>query len=121
MESDKYQNTKDRLSSIEDLFEDAEEYGKTSIELLKLKTLDISSEILSLCVSRLIVVLILLMCLFMLSMGVAFWVGNLLGKSSYGFFIVAAFYVFIWLIFYFFLGKHIKKYVSNSIIKQVLK
>ena len=121
MESDKYQNTEDRPSSIEDLFKDAEEYGKTSLELLKLKTLDISSEILSLCVSRLIVVFILLMCLFMLSIGVAFWAGDLLGKYSYGFFIVAVFYAFIWLIFYFFLGKHIEKYVNDSIIKQVLK
>lgn len=121
MESRQNQNIEDRQNSIKDLFEEAEEYGKTSIELLKMKAVDFSSDLLSLWVSHLIVVITILICVVMLSIGAALWAGNQLGKSCYGFFVVAVFYAFVALILYFFLGKHLKKYVGNFIIKQLLK
>lgn len=109
-----------RPSSIKDLFEEAEEYSRTSLELLKLKALDISSEFLSSCASQLVVVLILFLFILMLSIGAAFWAGELLGKTSYGFFIVSAFYVIVLLLLYLFLGKRIKRYVGNLIIRQAI-
>jgi len=121
MEPDQQQDMENRPSSIKDLFEEAEEYGRTSLELLKLKALDISSDFLSSCVSQLIVVFILFLFLLMLSVGAAFWAGDLLGKTSYGFFIVSAFYVIILLLLYLFLGKQIKRYISNLIIRQAIK
>jgi len=110
-----------RPSSINDIIEEAEEYGRTSLELLKLKALDISSDFLSSCASQLIGVFILFLFMLMLSIGAAFWAGDLLGKQSYGFFIVSAFYVVVLLLLYLFLGKQIRRYVSNLIIRQAIK
>jgi hypothetical protein len=56
-----------------------------------------------------------------LNLGLAFWVGEILGKLYYGFFVVAAFYVFIGIIIHFFMYKWLKKIVCNYIIKQLLK
>ncbi|MBN1625076.1 MAG: hypothetical protein JW944_01015 [Deltaproteobacteria bacterium] len=110
-----------RPGSIKDIFEEAEECGRTSLELLRLKALDISSDFLASCASQLIVAFILFLFILMLSIGAAFWAGDLLGKPSYGFFIVSAFYVIILLLLCLFLGKHIKRYVSNLIIRQAIK
>lgn len=121
MEPDQNQDMEEKTSSIKDLFEEAEEYGRTSLELFKLKILDLSSDFLSSCASRFIFVFILFLFLLMLSIGAAFWAGDLLGKNSYGFFIVAGVYALVLIILYLFLGERIKSYVSDSIIKQVNK
>jgi len=49
------------------------------------------------------------------------WLGELLGKSYYGFFIVAGFYALLALIFSIFRKQLIKNPVNNSIIEQVLE
>ena len=121
MESEHNQNIKEKAGLLKDLLGNAEEYTRTSIELLKLKTLDVTSDFASLLVSRLIVFIFLLIFIFMLTVGIALWLGDLLGKASYGFFIVAAFYGLIGVILYFPLGGFIKRRISDVIIKQVLK
>jgi hypothetical protein len=121
MEPERNQSTKEKPGLLKGLFDKAEEYGRTSIELLKLKTLDTTTDLISSLVSRLIVVIFLLMFIFMLNIGIAIWVGNLLGRVSYGFFIVAAFYGLIVLILYFPLDGFIKRRISDYIIKQTLR
>jgi hypothetical protein len=115
------QNTKENPGILKDLLDRAEAYGRTSIELLKLRTLDVTSDFLSTLISRLIVVIFLLIFMVMLTVGVALWVGDLLGKAGYGFFIVAAFYGLIGVILYFPLGGYIKRRISDYIIKQTNK
>jgi len=108
-------------SLLESLFERAEEYGKTSLELIKLKALDKTSDLASSFVSRLTVTFSLTAFLVMVSLGVAIWLGEILGKPWYGFFIVSAFYGILAFILYFFMHKWLKRIVSNLIIKQLLK
>jgi len=115
------QNMKENQGLLKDMLDRAEEYSRTSIELFKLKTLDITSDFLSLLISRLIVVAFLLIFFFTLTVGAALWLGDLLGKAGYGFFIIAAFYGIIGLILYYPLGGYIKRRLSDFIIKQVLK
>ena len=55
------------------------------------------------------------------NLGVAFWLGEMLGKIFYGFFIVAAFYLLMMTVVYFFMYKWLKKVIGNFIIKQLLK
>jgi len=105
---------------IEPLLERAEEYGKTSIELIKLKAVDKTAGVASSFVSNGIVVLFLLIFLVIVNIGLGFWLGDLLGKVYYGFFCVAGFYALLALVSYFFLGNWIKKSVGNSIISQLL-
>ncbi len=106
---------------IESLIEKGEQYGKTTLELLKLKTLDKSADVASNLVSWLIVLIFAVLFFLILNIGVALWLGELLGKSYYGFFIVAGFYALLALIFGIFRKQLIKDPVNNSIIEQVLE
>jgi hypothetical protein len=114
------QNMEDNNESlISSLFERIEEFSKTSWELFKLKALDITSDVASSLISRLAAIIVGILFLTMLTLGIALWLGELLGKYSYGFFVVAAFYAIIWAVLHFFMQKWLKKLVFNIIIKQV--
>lgn len=106
---------------IESLIEKGEQYGKTTIELLKLKTLDKSADVASNLVSWLIVGIFAVLFFLILNIGVALWIGEVLGKSYYGFFAVSGFYLLLALIFGIFRKQLIKKTVNESIITQVLE
>jgi fatty acid desaturase len=106
---------------LESLFETATEYGKTSYELVRLKTLDKSTDIVSSLVPHSVVFILIASCLLFLNLGLALWLGDILGKAFYGFFVIAAFYVLLGIIIHFFMHKSIKKHVGNYIIKRLLK
>lgn len=106
---------------IESLIEKGEQYGKTTIELLKLKTLDKSADVVSNIVSWSIVIVFAVLFFLILNIGVALWLGELLGKSYYGFFIVSGFYALLAIVFAIFRKQLIKNPVNNSIVTQVLE
>lgn len=108
-------------SLFESLIEKGEQYGKTTIELLKLKTLDKSSDVVSNLISWAIVIVLTVLFFLILNIGVALWIGELLGKSYYGFFAVAGFYALLAIIFGIFREQLIKRPVKNSIVSQVLE
>ncbi|HEY3390220.1 MAG TPA: hypothetical protein VGK38_11650 [Prolixibacteraceae bacterium] len=105
---------------VESLIERTAEYGKTSFELIKLKAIDKTSEVVSSFLPNTIVVVFYLTFIFFLSVGVAIWLGDMLGGASYGFFVVAAFYFVTGLFIHFVLYKWLKRLVCNNFIKQVL-
>lgn len=111
----------DQTNLIESLIEKGEQYGKTTLELLKLKTLDKSADVTSTLVSWLVVLIFAVLFFLILNIGVALWLGYLLGKSYYGFFVVSGFYALLALIAVIFRKQFIKKPVNNSIINQVLE
>lgn len=108
-------------SLIELLFEKVEEYGITNYELTKLKLLKTTALIAPSLLSRLVVIFIISTFILILSIGIALFLGDLLGKLYYGFFIIAAFYLVLGIVLHFYLHKWIKKPVANSIIKQILQ
>jgi fatty acid desaturase len=109
------------VNQIESLLERAVDYGKTSYELLKLKTLDKTSDVASSMIPNIIVFFVFVTFLLFLNLGLAFWLGEILGKLYYGFFIIAAFYFIIGIVLHFFMHKWIKKNVGNYIVKRMLK
>lgn len=109
-----------KIIFIEPLFERAEEYGRTSYELLKLKTLNKAAEVISTFISRGIALIVFSIFIVFGNIGLALWLGDVLGKSSYGFFCVAGFYGIIAGVLYFFFHKQIKKRVSDSVVSQIL-
>ncbi|HLN72468.1 MAG: hypothetical protein ACM3O8_10690 [Methylococcaceae bacterium] len=106
---------------FESLIEKGEQYGKTTLELIKLKTLDKSADVTSTLASWIIVIVLIVLFFFILNIGIALWIGELLGKEYLGFFVVAGFYGLLALVFGVFREKLIKKPVNNSIISQVLE
>jgi len=109
------------VDSIESLLESAADYSKTSYDLVKLKTIDKTSDVISSLIPHAVVFVIFMSFLLFLTLGVAFWLGEIFGNNFYGFFVVAAFYGIIGLVLHFFMHEQIKKKISDYIIKQALK
>jgi len=107
--------------NIESLFEKTGDYLETRIELYKLKAVDTSSDLVASLVSKVIVLFIFSIFAIVVNFGIALFLGDLLGKSYYGFFIVAAFYLIIGLIFYSMRRKWFKDPIADGIIKKLLK
>jgi hypothetical protein len=111
----------DKATPIELLFEKAEDYSKTSIELLKLNTIDKTADVVSSLAVQVAQVMVVALFTLVINIGIALWVGEMLGKAYYGFFIVAGFYAITCIILYFFGQRWIKVPLNNSIIARLVK
>lgn len=107
--------------NIESLFEAANDYGKTNLDLLKLKAVDKSAEIISSSASAFVIILIMIIFFSMISIAIALLIGELLGKTYYGFFVLAGFYLIIGLVFNAMKEKWFKAPLTDSIIRKLLK
>lgn len=111
----------EKPKQFETLVERAKDYGQTSLILVKLKALSKSSEVLSSAFSNSIGPAIICFVVLFANLGLAFWLGEILGSLNTGFFIVAAFYLVLALFIHIFLRKWMRKCFRNFIIKNVLK
>lgn len=111
----------DKTSTIETLIESIADYGKTSYNLIKLKALDKATNVVSSLLSHTFVIVIVSSFMLFLNFGLAFWLGEILGKMYYGFFVIAAFYGLTAVLLRFVLQKWVKRLFGNYFIKQVLK
>lgn len=110
-----------KTPSIEDLFEKAETYTKTSIELAKLQAIDKAADLSSSLLSRMMIGVVLGMFALLVNIGLSFYIGDLVGKIHFGFFIVAIFYLLIAVLLFVFKEQWIKTPISNLIIVKMLK
>lgn len=108
-----------KIKLIDPLLERAEAYSKTSLEILKLKTVLKTADVSATLASRTLFTLVVSFCAFTLNIAVALWLGDLLGKAYYGFLVVAACYVLAALILLI-LHSFIKGRINNTIIRQLL-
>jgi len=111
----------DNENLIESLLKRVAEYGKTSLELAKLKALDKTSDIVSSFVPNFIVFVFILSFVLFFNIGLALWLGEILGRTYYGFIVVAGLYGFIGIFIHLFMHKWLKRLVCSSFIKQMLK
>jgi hypothetical protein len=111
----------DNAKLIESLLERATEYARTSMELVKLKTLDKTSDVISSLIPHYVVLVFIALFIIFLNLGLALWLGEILGKTWLGFFVVAGFFVITGIFIHFFMHKWLKKIVGNFIVKQILK
>jgi hypothetical protein len=105
---------------IDMLVERAEQFGKTSIELYRLKAIGGSADVISSLIAKLAVVIFFTLFFLIMNIGIALWIGTELQSFSTGFFIVGGFYGIGWVLLFLFSGRWIKKPVRNSIITQAL-
>jgi phosphoglycerol transferase MdoB-like AlkP superfamily enzyme len=111
----------DNATPIEMLFEKSEDYSKTTIELLKLNAIDKSADVISSLAAQLTIFIVAALFTLIINIGIALWIGELVGKSYFGFFIVAGFYALVAILLYAFRNQWIKSPLMNSIIIQLLK
>jgi hypothetical protein len=108
-------------NSIESLVARFEIYVKTTFELSKLKMVEMLVNLTTSLISRVMVICTIAIFFLILSIGIALWLGEMLGKSYYGFFILSAFYLLAGILFQVLFSKQIKKIISTSIINQALQ
>lgn len=108
-------------SQLELLFNKAENYFKTSIELYKLKLIISTIELMADLVSCFVFYLLLLMSALFASIALAFWIGHHFCSQALGFFIVSLMYVFITMIFTLFKNKLIAKPIRKKLVTHLLK
>lgn len=111
----------DRKELIEDLFDKVEEYVKTNIELVKLKATDKVADMVGAIITQITLVILAFFFLLMLNIGIAFWLGTLMGATHYGFMVVAGFYALLVGVLFAFRKSILKTPISNAIISQILK
>lgn len=103
------------------LYEQVEQYVKTSVELYKLRAINTVADLIAAIGTGIILALFFSMFLLFVSVGAAFYIGEVLGKWHYGFFAVAGFYIILGLIVYALREKHVKEKINNFVIKQIFE
>ena len=109
-----------KSGSIDALYERIETFGKTTLELSKLKAIALASKVMTKIMARMGFLLMISYFLMLSSIGLALYLGDLLKKPYQGFLIVGAVYFLLSILFYFFLHNWIKKPISNLLISQIL-
>jgi len=108
-------------SSIKALLEKSQDYLETKIEIVKLKTISKSSDALSTIVVLISVIILSILFFLFVSIGLALWIGWLLGYAYAGFFIMGGVYGIAVILLYRFRERWIKTPVTNLIINKLLK
>ncbi len=111
----------DNTKLLESLLERLNDYGQTSLELVKLKAVEKSSEVISSFIPHSVVFIMIASFILFLNLGLALWLGDILGKTYLGFLVVAAFYILAGIVVNFFMYKWLKRIICNYYIKSVLK
>ena len=86
---------KDKAILIEMLFGKVESYTKTTLELYRLKAIDKITDVFATIASSLIIAVIIALFFILFSVGLALYLGELLGKGYYGFFALSGLYALI--------------------------
>lgn len=107
------------LSFMEPLLEKVGQFGQLNIDLIKYKILDKLADLISSFIARFFLLLMISIFAVFLSLGAALWIGELLGKIYYGFFVVALFYGIVSIIIMY-LQQAIKIRMNNWIISKML-
>ncbi|RZJ71041.1 hypothetical protein [Flavobacterium sp.] len=112
---------KEKIQMLKDLMDRAEQFAKTNIQLYRLKAIDKVTDIFSSVASGLIIIITLTFLLIILSIGTAFWLGEVLGKVYYGFFAVAGAYAFLAILMVLFRRSILEVFFNNYIVNQIFK
>jgi hypothetical protein len=80
---------------IEPLLKSIEEYSTTNLKLFKLYLIDFVANLFAELFSILIILVLLGACILFFSIGLALWLGELLGKNYYGFLLVSGLYLLV--------------------------
>ncbi len=108
-------------TDIELLYKKAEQYSKTSFELLQLNTIDKTSDVISSLSVVISISIIVAMFTLFINIGISLFIGKLLGNDALGFLIVSGFYFVLGIVFYIFRKTLIKIPIDNLIVSKLLK
>ncbi|MEO6491097.1 MAG: hypothetical protein ABIO04_14230 [Ferruginibacter sp.] len=105
-------------NNFDSLLESAANYVETRLDLFKLKSIDKATEMMSTVFSKLIVFMVFFLFLIIINIGIGLFLGDLLGRASYGFLVLAGIYLITAIIFNSMQDKWFKQPILNMIIKK---
>ena len=105
----------------DNLFERAKDYLDTNIELKKLTIIQAVAKTAGSLASGIILSIVAVFFLFFLSIGAGFYFGELLSSVYKGFFVVAAFYLFVGIIVMLVRKNYIQNPIIDKLISKILK
>jgi hypothetical protein len=111
---------KNKVLLVEMLIEKVEELGKTNLELYKLQAIDKSTDVFASLTTRIVLLSSIALFLFLITIGLSLYIGDLLGKTYYGFFAMASFHVLIFIFILLFKNK-LESLFNNYLIEQIFK
>jgi hypothetical protein len=111
----------EHVNMFEALYERAVDYAQTTLELNKLRAIEKTADVVSSFIPHTIVFIVIVFFILFLSIGMAILTGDLLGKTAYGFLIVAGFYGITAFIIRFLFLEKLKRFFGDYIIKMSLK
>ncbi len=109
-----------KTHSIESLFKRTGDYVETRIDLMKLQAVNKTSEVTSSLVSNFILLLLGIITIMLLSTGLAYYIGQVLGGIHYGFFIIGGVYLLLAVLLYTFRKDWLKTPVQDKMIREML-
>jgi len=114
-------NMENQGHDIDALLSDAGDYIETRTYLWKLKGIESLADVSGELASGLGMIGIVAFVVMLFSVGLALLIGDLLGKSFYGFFIIGGAYFIFGLICYICRNRWLKEPFSNLLIRKILK
>lgn len=103
---------------IEPLLEKAQAYTTNTIELLKLQAMERTAKVGTSMITRLILTVVVSFFIITVNIAIALWLGEMLGKAYYGFFVVAGCYALAAVILVA-ARPFVKKRVHNAVVRQM--
>jgi len=111
----------DAQNDIDTLLSDAGDYIGTRTTLWKYKAIESLSDVSGELVSGLGMIAIFSFVIILFSIGAALLIGEWLGRTSYGFFVIGGFYTLVALIIYVWRTRLLKDRFSNMLIRKIIK
>jgi hypothetical protein len=111
----------EQQSDIDILLSDAGDFIETRTTLWKYKGIESLADVSGELVAGLAMIVFVSFVIIVFSIGFALLIGEWLGKSYYGFFIMGGFYSIIALVIYARRGRWLKDPFSNMLIRKILK
>jgi len=105
---------------LDSLIEKLENYGKTNIELIQLRSIKKAAKIASFLYVNIILLIIFILCVILLNIGLSVWVGEICGEIYLGFLFVAAAYAILGLFYLLFMFKYQKAKFQLKLINSML-
>ncbi len=104
---------------VKNLLNSALDYGKTSLELIKVSAVERGSKIVSKFIVGIMLVLLFFFSIVFLNVALALWIGSLFSSITLGFLIVGGFYLLLFILLMLLAKKTIGPIIRNAIIKEL--
>jgi hypothetical protein len=112
---------KEKVVIIQELIDKAEQYAKTNVQLYRLKAIDKVTDVFSSVAAGIVISVILIFFVIILSIGASLWLGDLLGKPCYGFFVIAGMYAVIAIILMSMRRSLLETFFNDYIVKLIFR